>query len=169
MTAGQKYACIVAVCKPQKQPTEHPVLEAYVTSTAWETQVWFHHCTGAPCQHHGPMLRALEVQVFKLLLSARRHQLFKASVNQFCVQTANSEYFPLPCLEGKEQTKTRTLIVPKLCRGPRPTPKQSPPQSLSSTLTGPYFRLLKLLLWLFVRDEGEIFGKAERLEAPDDL
>lgn len=35
--------------------------------------------------------------------------------------------------------------------------------------TMPYFLLLKLLLWLFVRDEGEIFGKAERLEAPDDL
>lgn len=35
--------------------------------------------------------------------------------------------------------------------------------------TMPYFLLLKLLLWLFVSDEGEIFGKAERLEAPDDL
>lgn len=35
--------------------------------------------------------------------------------------------------------------------------------------TKPYFLLLKLLLWLFVIDEGEIFGKADRLEAPDDL
>lgn len=34
-----------------------------------------------------------------------------------------------------------------------------------SMLTSPYF----LMLWLFVRDEGEIFGKADRLEAPDDL
>lgn len=42
------------------------------------------------------------------------------------------------------------------------------PSAIQAT-TMPYFLLLKLLLWLFVRDEGEIFGKAERLEAPDDL
>lgn len=45
---------------------------------------------------------------------------------------------------------------------------QTHPSSLRPP-TKPYFLLLKLLLWLFVRDEGEIFGKAERLEAPDDL
>lgn len=45
---------------------------------------------------------------------------------------------------------------------------QTHPSAIQPT-TKPYFLLLKLLLWLFVRDEGEIFGKAERLEAPDDL
>lgn len=45
----------------------------------------------------------------------------------------------------------------------------NPPPRLFNPTTMPYFLLLKLLLWLFVRDEGEIFGKAERLEAPDDL
>lgn len=45
---------------------------------------------------------------------------------------------------------------------------QTHPSAIHPT-TKPYFLLLKLLLWLFVRDEGEIFGKAERLEAPDDL
>lgn len=47
-----------------------------------------------------------------------------------------------------------------------PSPKTLP---LNHAQSGAYFLLLKLLLWLFVRDEGEIFGKAERFEAPDDL
>lgn len=51
-----------------------------------------------------------------------------------------------------------------------PSPTLPLPFPWLSTLSGyAYFRLLLLLLWLFVRDEGEIFGKADRLEAPDDL
>lgn len=48
-------------------------------------------------------------------------------------------------------------------------PPSRKPLPLNHAQYGAYFLLLKLLLWLFVRDEGEIFGKAERLEAPDDL
>lgn len=129
-------------CKPHKQPMESPILQAHVTTAAWKTQVLCHHCRGAQAmfshnnwstsQHRGPILRALRVQVFKLLLSAQTHQLFKATVNQCCVQTANLERFPRPCFGDPEQTHTSTQIAPKLCRGPRPTPSKAHPSPVQA-------------------------------------
>lgn len=81
--------------------------------------------------------------------------------------------------EGKEAI-WRTWLALKSTNTPKPMlflgmsstildPPSHKPLPLNHAQFGAYFLLLKLLLWLFVRDEGEIFGKAERLEAPDDL
>lgn len=68
--------------------------------------------------------------------------------------------------EHKHTHKPMLFELSVNCKRTHPLHKPLP---LNHAQFGAYFLLQKLLLWLFVRDEGEIFGKAERLEAPDDL